>query len=214
VNGSENTNIDFNSIENTTIENTNIDFNSIDNTTIRSTNKTNKNEPSKNLTNKNEPIKNNSVVGDQSKKNSLGSDKSIEEENLSVFDNVEGLTPKIEVYNSPSFDYSVLIDEDQLLRSIYFGSTINEKLLKEYLNNEVKNKLSYLQFEKMFINTLLIKLKYYTKPFERFELIELLNEDFKKCYEILSVNNLVEDRIVDFLKNEISITKSLENFKL
>lgn len=117
---------------------------------------------------------------------------------------------------SKNFDYSVLIDNDQLLRSVYFGRELNEKLLKEYFNtpNELKSKLIYLQFEKIFLYILLIKLGIKHNSIKRQTVIDLLNSDFDSNYKIVA-KSIDEKNIQHFLENEDNITKiQLNDYKL
>jgi len=86
---SENTNRVNTSSENTSCVNTSSENTSRVSPTQRSNNETTTNEQSKNETNKNEQSKNISVVGEQVENFSLGSDEPLEEEDSSVFSNLE-----------------------------------------------------------------------------------------------------------------------------
>jgi hypothetical protein len=109
------------------------------------------------------------------------------------------------------------IKNDQLLKSIYFGSPMNEKVLEVYLkqSNDLKSKLTYQQFENLYVYTLQDILKQVTPNINinRDFLIKYLNKSFEYTTPIV-LKRINDDKIKDFKEKEKNYMKVLENFKL
>jgi hypothetical protein len=109
---------------------------------------------------------------------------------------------------------SSYIENDHLLKSVYYGSTLNGKLVKEYLSSpsEIKNKLSYHQYEALYSYLLIFGYLKEIKDVNREYVIQLLNKDFDTTNS--SIIRQLGTYVEPFIAKEPQFYKKLENFKL
>jgi len=102
--------------------------------------------------------------------------------------------------------------QDSYLKSIYFGETLNQKLLNAYFNSDIKNKISnYLQFENLYVY--FVTHYYFQGKVDRAGFIKSLNSDFDKITPIV-INNMTEKNIQSYLMKEKWVYQQNESFKL
>jgi hypothetical protein len=119
-------------------------------------------------------------------------------------------------YSCPSDTSKYLknIQEDHLLKSKYFGETLNIKLLKNYLDSDIKSKLTFQQFDNLFLLLLHEQIKE-AKGISQNR--EYLADFLIKCYQdiqpiIMQMMNV--GNIQRYLDNEYQINESLKTYLL
>jgi hypothetical protein len=114
--------------------------------------------------------------------------------------------------------YSIYIKNDyQNLKSNYFGNKLNEKLLQDYLAlpNTFKSKLTYHQFEKLFI--VILNADYFIELMDKVNLdrnymIQFLNLQYDNYS--LEIINKMPSYLYEFCNEEIQLTEDIEKYKL
>lgn len=108
--------------------------------------------------------------------------------------------------------------EDENLKSIYFGDSLNKKLVSEYfsLSNELKSKLiTYHQFELLLIIIIgnILSKKHNTKVLNRDMFITILNSEFE--ITIQSSLEKINDNLIQKIKdNEAGYIERLQFLRL
>lgn len=111
--------------------------------------------------------------------------------------------------SQPMKEYNL---QDSYLKSIYFGETLNQKLLNAYFNSDIKNKISnYLQFENLYVY--LVTKYYFQGKIDRAGFIKSLNSDFEKITPIV-INNITDKNIQSYSQKEDWVYEQNERFKL
>lgn len=103
---------------------------------------------------------------------------------------------------------------DTNMKSVFFGETTNLNMVNAYLSLEVKDMLSYSQFEKLFMLSLVkhIISDYKIENITREEIIQLLNIDFYSTFNVVYPNML---KNLEYYKaNDFKFEKRLNKFKL
>lgn len=140
-------------------------------------------------------------------------DKIEKKEKITPIEEVKTITPIV-----TESKYSIYIKNDyENLKSNYFGSKLNEKLLQDYLAlpNTFKSKLTYHQFEKLFI--VILNADYFIELMDKVNLdrnymIQFLNLQYDNYS--LEIINKMPSYLYEFCNEEIQLTEDIEKYKL
>jgi DNA-binding Lrp family transcriptional regulator len=128
----------------------------------------------------------------------------------------QGVSPISGSSSSSDSNFKIYNLQDPLMKSVYFGETINQKLLNVYFNSDIKNSISsYLQFEKVWLYTLryvILKDFNFNNEDERKSTINELNEYFDSTSSIIMRH--LPSQIEYCKQEEKAVNLKLQHFKL